>query len=77
MRSEPAPSSPISSAPHPFWNTAVSTPYEAATDSRFINAEVSGTTIDRNAIISSRNARPTTIAITDGSLSEIFVARSM
>jgi hypothetical protein len=37
---------------------------------------VSGTTIERNATISSRKARPTTIAITDGSLSEIFVARS-
>ena len=33
--------------------------------------------MERNAIISRTKASPTTIAITDGSLSEIFEARSM
>ena len=35
-------SSPSSSAPQPHWKTAVSTPYAAATDSRFITAALSG-----------------------------------
>ena len=42
-----------------------------------MTAEVSGTRIERKASISSTKASATTIAITDGSLSEIRDARSM
>ena len=47
----------------------MSTPYAAATDSRFISAEVSGTTTDRNAIRSRMMLSAITTAITSGSFS--------
>ena len=42
------------------WKTRTSTPYDAPTDSRFRTIAFSGTTIDRNATSSSRNARAST-----------------
>ena len=61
----------------PYWKIAVSTPYEAAIDSRFISAAWAGTTTVRNASIRSKNASAITTAIWSGSLLEIFDARSM
>ena len=55
----------------------MSTPYAAATDSRFISAEISGTTTDRNAIRSRMMLSAITTAITSGSFSLMREARSM
>ena len=50
--------------PTPFWNTSVTAPYAAPTDSRFIRIALIGTTIERNTTIRSRNDRPSTNANT-------------
>ena len=69
--------SPTTPAPQPSWKTAVSTPYAAATESRFITAALIGMTTDRNARRRTKMLRSTTTAIISGSLSAIFSARSM
>ena len=48
------------------WKTSVSTPYAAPTESMFSTIAVSGITIDRNVISSSRNVIVNTNANTTG-----------
>jgi len=55
--------STLSSDPsHPHWKIATMTPKDAVTESRKPRAALSGTSTDRNTIISSTMDRPTTIA---------------
>src|SRR3954471_259064 len=58
---------PMNSLPQPHWNTATSTPYAAAIDSRFMSAALSGTRIDRNTITSKTNDIATIEAMKIGS----------
>ena len=46
----------------PFWKTATVAPRVASTESRNPSVAVSGTRIERNTSISSRNASPMTTA---------------
>ena len=70
------PSRPSSSAPQPHWNTATSTPYAPPIESRFIAAAFSGTAIDRNTSINSRNDTPMTAPMNSGSVSLSCALRS-
>ena len=72
----PVCSSPNSDCPQPHWNTATSTPYAAAIDSRFMIAALSGTTTERNTTISSRNDSRMTTAIMIGIRLPTAVAKS-
>ncbi len=67
---------PRSSEPHPHWNTATTTPKDAAEASRFITAAVSGTRTLRKASISSRQPSTTITARKIGSLPASRSARS-
>ena len=60
----------------PCWNTAVRTPKAAPMDSRFITAAVSGMTIERKTIASSRNESKTTSPMKRGSFSPSTWAKS-
>ena len=60
-------SAPIRLAPKPSWNTATTTPYAAATDSRLKSAETSGIHSERNTTTSRSTDRPITIAMKSGS----------
>ena len=51
---------PIKLAPQPHWNTATTTPYAAPTLRTLRAAAFSGTRIERNTSMSTRNARPMT-----------------
>ena len=53
--------------PHPHCVTAVSTPYAAVMDSRFITAAFTGITTERNTYSSSSIDSPTTAPISHGS----------
>ena len=44
-----------SDAPHPHWNTMTTMPYAAPIDSMFMITALSGTSSERNTIISNRN----------------------
>ena len=61
----------------PHWNTATITPYAAPTDSRFMTAALSGTRIERNTIISSRNDSTITAPMNHGSRAAIWSEMSM
>ena len=50
------------SASQPHWNTATTTPNEAATDSRKPRAALIGTSSERNTIVSSSTDSPTTMS---------------
>src|SRR4051794_7018829 len=63
-------STPSTLPPQPHWKTAVSTPYDAAIDSRFITAAFTGTTTERNIIASSSTETETTNPTTTHSRSE-------
>src|SRR5579859_1005870 len=58
---------PNSDPPQPHQEIAVSTPYAAVIDSRFITAALTAITTDRNTTVSSSMDSPTTIAISHGS----------
>ena len=62
-------SNPIRLAAQPHWKTITSTPYAAATLSRFSTAALSGTRMERKATISSRNDIATTATRKIGSRS--------
>ena len=62
--------------PQPHWKTAVSTPNDAAADSRLVTAACSGIRSDRKAIISSRKPSRMTVPMTSSSRLVISVARS-
>ena len=70
------PSSPIRLLPQPHWKTATRTPYAAPIDSRFIAAAFSGTTTDRNTMVSSRNEMRMTKPMKSGSVSLSWVLTS-
>ena len=55
-------SSPMSSLPHPHWNTMTSTPYAAPMLSRLSSAALIGTKTERNTSISSSTESTTTAA---------------
>ena len=57
--------------PQPNWNTATTTPYAAATDSRFRMTALAAITSERNDASSSRNAKVSTKPNTSGS--ELFI----
>ena len=50
----------------PFWNTSTRIPYEAPTESRFMNTAFNGITIERNTSISTMKLNPSTNANTIG-----------
>ena len=50
--------------PTPFWNTSVTAPYAAPTESRFIKIALIGSTIERNTTVSRMNESPSTNART-------------
>ena len=56
----PVLSSPTMPSPQPHWKIATSRPIEAEIASMFISAALSGTTIERKAIIKSRMLTPIT-----------------
>jgi hypothetical protein len=58
---------PKSRPPQPHCVTAVSTPYAAVTDSRFISAAFTATTTERNTVSSSTIDSATTVATSHGS----------
>ena len=64
------------SLPQPHWKTATRTPYAAPIESRFITAAFSGTTIERNTSISSRNDTAMTAPMKSGSVSASWALRS-
>ncbi len=51
-----------SDLPQPHWNTATTMPYAAAIESMFMMTALTGTSSERNTIMSSRNDRPRTTA---------------
>jgi len=59
------------------WKAGGTTPEAAATESRFIAAALTGTSSERKATSRTMKLSPTTIAIISGSLSLIWLARSM
>src|SRR5215470_3800529 len=67
---------PTCEMPQPHWKQAVSTPKDAAAESRLVTAAWSGTSTDRNAIISRRNPSRITVPITSSRRSVISWARS-
>ena len=70
-------SSPNRPFAQPHWNTATITPYAAPIERRFMTAALSGTRIERNTTISSRNDSPTTTPMNSGSRSWIRSPMSM
>jgi hypothetical protein len=58
------------------WKTSTSTPYAAATESRFSATAVSGTITDRNATISRPKASTSTNATAYGRPSRIRLVKS-
>ena len=67
---------PSASENQPHWKIATTTPNDAPAANRFITAAVSGMTRLRNAIISSRNDRPTTATMNSGILAASTFAKS-
>ncbi len=67
---------PTREIPQPHWKQAVSTPNDAAADSRLVSAAWSGMSSERNAIISSRKPSRITTPITSSSRAVISAARS-
>jgi hypothetical protein len=59
---------PSRSAPTPSTNTNTRSPYAAPTESRLTAIAAKGTTIDRNASVSSTKLSPSTSAMTIGRL---------
>jgi hypothetical protein len=68
--------SPSASGSQPHWNTATTTPNEAAAASRFITAAVAGTSRLRKATKSSRHPSRTMTPMNSGSLPWITAAKS-
>src|ERR1700759_1789531 len=62
---------PRASAPQPNWNTATTTPYAAATESRFRTTALTAITSERNEASSSRKANVSTKPNTSGT--ELFI----
>ncbi|MNL06003.1 hypothetical protein D3C87_1266220 [compost metagenome] len=58
---------------HPHWKTATSAPNIASTDNKKPSVALIGTRIDRNAIISNTNDKPTTTARYIGRASDNFL----
>ncbi len=56
----PVLSIPIRLAPHPCWNTAISTPNAARADSAVVRAALAATTIERKAMAISTKMIPIT-----------------
>src|SRR5580692_9683087 len=59
----------------PHWVTAVSTPYAAQTDSKFISAALTAMTTERNTTSSSPRDSATTTPISNGSRSPIRLVK--
>ena len=62
--------------PQPHWKKAVSTPNEAAADSRFSTAVIAGMSRLRKASTSSRKLKPAIAASSQGSLALVIAAKS-
>src|SRR5665647_1500856 len=72
----PALPRPISSAAHPHWKTATTTPNAAATDTRFMTAPTRGTSRLRKARTSRSIESPMTTETKSGNLAWMVVAKS-
>ena len=62
---------------HPHWNTATTTPYAAPIDNMFMTTALSGTSSDRNTIISNRNDSVSTAAKNSGMRRARYELKSM
>ncbi len=69
-------SKPSSPLPQPSWKTSTSTPYAAATESRFSSTALTAMTSDLNVTSISRNASSSTNANTSGAVVLIWPSKS-